>query len=80
MMLLGVSELLEDYTRKKTRLALSQSLALNIDRVWLVKERAGKICPDLHHPAGDEICVRSGSVIPLDGEVTNGEAWSMNLP
>lgn len=74
MMLLGVSELLEDYTRKKTRLALSQSLALNIDRVWLVKDGQEKSVPISTIQPGDEICVRSGSVIPLDGEVTNGEA------
>ena len=74
MMLLGVSELLEDYTRKKTRIALSQSLALNIDRVWLVKNEQEKSVPISTIQPGDEICVRSGSVIPLDGVVTNGEA------
>lgn len=74
MMLLGVSELLEDYTRKKTRLALSQSLALNIDRVWLVQGKSEEAVPISTIRPGDTICVRSGSVIPLDGEISGGEA------
>ena len=62
MFLLSVSGLLEDYTRARTRAALTDSLAIKADQVWL----AGK---------DDCIRVRTGSVIPVDGQITEGEAY-----
>lgn len=77
MFLLSVSALLEDYTRARTKAALTDSLAIKADKVWLADEGDG---PDLLIPmselkAGDCIRVRTGSVIPVDGEVTDGEAY-----
>ncbi len=74
MMLLNVSGILEDYTRKKTRAALSSSLSINVDTVWLEKDGNSVQVPVSNIRVGDIICVRSGSVIPLDGEVVDGEA------
>lgn len=74
MMLLRVSELLEDYTRKKTRQMLTRSLALNIDNVWTVREQQDILTPVSQVCVGDLLRVRAGSVIPLDGEVVEGEA------
>lgn len=74
MMLLHISELLEDYTRKKARQTLTQSLTLNIDSVWLVQEKGDVLVPVSGIRVGDQIRVRTGGVIPLDGEVTFGEA------
>lgn len=74
MMLLHISELLEDYTRKKARQTLTQSLTLNIDSVWLVQEEGDIPVPVSRIRIGDRIRVRTGGVIPLDGEVTLGEA------
>lgn len=74
MLLLDISDLLEEYTHARSRVALQQSLALNIDEVWLVTEDGDVSVglADVHE--GDCIRVRSGSMIPVDGEVVEGEA------
>jgi len=71
MTLLRITDLLEDYTKKKVNETLSQSLALNIDRVWLAE---GVSIPLSEVEIGDLIRVRTASVIPLDGEVVQGTA------
>ena len=38
MMLLNISDLLEDYTRKKTKLELSNSLSIQFDKVWILED------------------------------------------
>lgn len=75
MTLLEISSSLEEYTRKKTRNALTQSLALNIDKVWLRREDGEEVqVPVSKIEIGDKVLVRAGSVIPFDGEVVEGEA------
>lgn len=75
MFLLSVSDLLEDYTRKRTKSALSSSLAINIDKVWLVAEDGAEVLTPMAKIAeGDRIKVRTGAVIPVDGRVKSGEA------
>ena len=74
MFLLGIGELLEDWTHKKSVGDLARTMSLNVGRVWLKKDGqellvdADKIQPD------DEIVVRMGTVVPFDGTVTEGEA------
>ena len=74
MFLLSISDLLENYTRKKTRAALAASLSINIDRVWRVEE--GGMCqvPMEQIRPGEKIRVDAGNVIPVDGTVLSGEA------
>lgn len=74
MMLLHISELLEDFTRKKARQTLAQSLALHIDSAWLARDDGDVLTPVSQVQIGDRIRIRTGGVIPLDGEVTDGEA------
>jgi len=75
MTLLRISELLEDYTRKRAKQSLSEELALNIDTVWLVKDDGETLATPLAQiKTGDKILVQTGNVIPLDGEIVNGEA------
>jgi heavy metal translocating P-type ATPase len=74
MFLLRLSELLEDYTRRKTRNALSQSLALNVDTVWVEKNGEQVSIPVSQLQIGDKVAVRTGSMIPVDGKVCAGEA------
>ena len=74
MLLLHISELLEDYTRKKARQTLTQSLALNIDSAWLVLADGEVLTSISNIRIDDRICVRAGAVIPLDGGVVDGEA------
>jgi heavy metal translocating P-type ATPase len=74
MFLLRLSELLEDYTRRKTRNALSQSLALHVDTVWVEKDGQQVSIPISQLQIGDKVAVRTGSMIPVDGKVYSGEA------
>ena len=74
MFLLGVGELLEEWTHKKSVGDLARSMSLNVERVWQVTPE-GDVLVSLHDVhAGDRIRVRTGNLIPLDGTVTEGEA------
>lgn len=75
MFMLSMSSLLEDYTRAKTKAALTESLAVKVDTVWLVKDNTQVQIPMSNLQIGDEIIVRTGSTIPVDGTITKGEAY-----
>ncbi len=75
MFLLGLSEILEEWTHRKSVDDLARSMALNVDKVWLVTADGAEILvPILEIEAGDQIRIRRGSVIPLDGTVITGDA------
>lgn len=74
MFLLGIGELLEEWTHKKSVDDLARSLSLNVSRVW-VKTGQGEVLTDsVKVQPGDEIIVHMGTVIPFDGVVSDGEA------
>lgn len=75
MFLLNISSLLEDYTRARTRAVLTDSLLIKADKVWLVKDNTDVLIPMSELEKGDTIRVRTGSVIPVDGEIADGEAY-----
>ena len=74
MFLLNLGSLLEEWTRKKSLDDLARSMALNVDKVWVRAEGGEVLLPLTRVHAGDEIVVRSGNMIPLDGAVIEGEA------
>ena len=74
MFLLTVSSLLEEWTRKKSLDDLARSMALNVDKVWVRTPQGEVLVPLTRVHAGDEVVVRSGNMIPLDGTVIEGEA------
>ena len=75
MFLLKLSELLEDYTKERTRLALEEQLSLNIDSVWLETPEGAEVqVPFDKVKVGDRIIIRTGGVIPFDGTVCSEEA------
>ena len=74
MFLLNVGSLLEEWTRKKSLDDLARSMALNVDKVWIRAEGGEVLVPLTKVHAGDEIVVRSGNMVPLDGTVLEGEA------
>ena len=74
MFLLSISDALEDYTLQKAKSTLKDSLALNIDTVWVVGDDGEeKQCPAVDIDKGDKIKVHMGDVIPVDGKVIEGD-------
>ena len=74
MFLLRVSELLEEWTRKKALNDLARCMSLNVDRVWLRTDGQEVLVPISQVRVGDSICVHTGNVIPMDGRVLEGES------
>ena len=74
MFLLTVGSLLEEWTRKKSLDDLARSMALNVDKVWVRTPQGEVLVPLTRVHAGDEVVVRSGNMVPLDGTVIEGEA------
>lgn len=74
MFLLGIGELLEEWTRKKSVGDLARSMSLNISKVWQNVEGTEVLVPISSICEGDLVTVHLGNVIPLDGIVAAGEA------
>ena len=74
MFLLNLGSLLEEWTRKKSLDDLARSMALNVDKVWVRSQGTEVLLPLTKVQPGDEIVVRSGNLVPLDGTVIEGEA------
>ncbi len=71
--LLGLGELLDEWTHKKAVRDLAQSMSLNIDRVWLKTSQGDVLTPLPEIQPGDLVRVRLGGLIPLDGVIDEGE-------
>ena len=74
MFLLGIGELLEEWTHKKSVDDLARSMSLNVSKVWLKKDDQEILVSSKDIKPGDEVIVRMGNVIPFDGIVCEGEA------
>lgn len=74
MFLLGIGELLEEWTHKKSVDDLARTMSLNVGKVWLKTEDQAVLVPSSKIKAGDQVVVHMGNVIPFDGEVVDGEA------
>lgn len=74
MFLLGIGELLEEWTRKKSVGDLARSMSLNINKVWQNVDGTEVLVPISNIREGDLVTVHVGNVIPLDGIVASGEA------
>lgn len=73
MFLLKIGDILEEWTHKKSVDDLAKAMSLNIDNVWLKKGEEEILVPISTIQVGDCIIVRTGSMIPLDGQITAGE-------
>lgn len=74
MFLLKIGVLLEEWTHKKSVQDLARSMALHVDKVWLKTDGADILIPVSKLCAEDLVRVHTGSVIPIDGVVAQGEA------
>lgn len=75
MFLLGIGELLEEWTHKKSVDDLARSMSLNVSKVWLrTPENQEILVESSKIQKGDKVVVHMGNVIPFDGEVLDGDA------
>ena len=75
MFLLGIGEILEEWTHKKSVNDLARSMSINAEKVWFVNEDGQEVLvPVSSIKAGDLVRVHMGNVIPFDGNVVSGEA------
>lgn len=74
MFLLGIGEILEEWTHKKSVDDLARSMSLNVGKVWLVRGEQEILIPATDIKVNDKVIVHVGNVIPFDGEVIDGEA------
>lgn len=74
MFLLGIGEILEEWTHKKSVGDLARSMSLNVDKVWLLSDGQEVLVPTTDIKENDLVVVHMGNVIPFDGSITEGEA------
>ena len=74
MFMLGIGDILDEWTHKKSVADLAGAMSLNIDKVWLQTDAGDVLVPVSQVKPGDRITVRTGGRIPLDGKVADGEA------
>lgn len=75
MFLLGIGELLEEWTHKKSVDDLARSMSLNVSKVWIkTPENQEVLVESSKIEKGDKVVVHMGNVIPFDGEVLDGDA------
>lgn len=72
--LLGLGETLEYWTRRRSLDSLTESLALNVENVWLLCDGVETSVPLAQVKEDDLVVVRDGGSIPVDGTVEDGEA------
>ncbi len=73
MFLLGIGEILEDWTHKKSVDDLARSMSLNISKVWMLAGGKEVLVEANQVKCGDDIVIHMGNVIPFDGVVIEGE-------
>ena len=74
MFLLGIGELLEEWTHKRSVEDLARSMSLQVEKVWLKNGGEEVLVPAREISVGDEVVVHMGNVVPFDGVVTAGGA------
>ena len=73
MFLLGIGEIIEEWTHKKSVGDLARSMSLNVNKVWLKRNEQEILVKSSDIEPGDHVMIRMGNVIPFDGEVVTGE-------
>lgn len=74
MFLLGIGELLEEWTHKKSVDDLARSMSLNVSQVWMLVDEQEVLVPAEQVKNSDRVVVHMGNVIPFDGVVACGDA------
>ena len=73
--MLQIGDLMDEWTRRKSVQDLAAAMALNVDRVWVKTESGEEVLVGIDEVhTGDTVIIRTGNLIPLDGEVVSGDA------
>ncbi len=73
MFMLSLGEILEEWTHKKSVADLAGAMSINVDKAWIRTGESEVLVPVSDIRPGDELIVRTGCMIPLDGRVIEGE-------
>lgn len=73
MFLLGIGEILEEWTHKKSVADLARSMSLPVEKVWLQRDGQEILVPSEQIEPGDKVVVRMGNMVPFDGVVVTGD-------
>lgn len=73
MFLLGIGEILEEWTHKKSVADLARSMSLHVEKVWLQRDGQEILVPSEQIEPGDKVVVRMGNMVPFDGVVVTGD-------
>lgn len=74
MFLLGIGEILEEWTHKKSVDDLARSMSLHVEKVWMLREGQELLVSAADIQTDDIVVVHMGNVIPFDGVVISGDA------
>ncbi len=74
MFLLKLSDLLLEYSNMRAKHALAQTLKINVDKVWLIRDGVEVEVSHKELAVNDVIRIRKGSLIPIDGTIVSGDA------
>ena len=74
MFLLGIGEILEEWTHKKSVADLARSMSLHVEKVWLQRDGQEILVPSEQIEPGDKVVVRMGNMVPFDGVVVTGDS------
>ena len=73
--LLGVGDIMDEWTRKKSVADLASAMALNVDKVWMISDSGEEVLVDINKVhVDDTVVVRTGNMVPLDGVISEGIA------
>lgn len=73
MFLLGIGEILEEWTHKKSVDDLARSMSLNVDKVWMLADDKEVLVDINRIVPGDQVVIHMGNMIPFDGVVVQGD-------
>lgn len=72
MFLLGIGEILEEWTHKKSVDDLARSMSLNISKVWILADGKEILVDAEQVRPGDIAVIHMGNMVPFDGIVVDG--------
>ena len=74
MFLLGIGDIMEEWTHRKSVEDLAAAMALNAEKVWIRTGDGTEVLLGIDQVhAGDTMIIRTGNLIPLDGVVLEGD-------